>query len=41
LALDSGVRKKPSAERGPKATAAIKHPQTITTAGVLQFAAID
>jgi len=41
LALDKGVRKKPSAERGPKATAAIKQPQTMTTAGVLQFAAID
>jgi len=38
LALDKGVRKKPSVERGPNASAAIRQPQTMTTAGVLQVA---
>jgi hypothetical protein len=38
LALDIGVRKKPSVERGPKARAAITQPQTMTTAGVLHVA---
>jgi hypothetical protein len=33
LALDSGVRKKPSDERGPKAIAAIRQPQPITISG--------
>jgi hypothetical protein len=33
-----GVRKKPSVERGPKATAATRQPQMMTTAGVLQVA---
>ena len=33
---DSGVRKKPSEERGPKAIIAIRQPQTTTTMGVRQ-----
>ena len=33
---DSGVRKKPSEERGPKLTMAIRQPQTTTTKGVRQ-----
>ena len=36
LALDSGVRKKPSDERGPKLMTAITQPQAIRTAGVRQ-----
>jgi len=36
LALDSGVRKKPSVERGPKAISAIKQPKPITKDGVRQ-----
>src|SRR5438874_12846616 len=36
LAFDSGVRKKPSAERGPNAIIAMRQPQTKITAGVRQ-----
>src|SRR5262249_53135867 len=36
FAWDSGVRKKPSAERGPKATIETRQPQIAITAGVRQ-----
>src|SRR5215475_10701498 len=36
LAWDSGVRKKPSAERGPNATMETRQPQIAITAGVRQ-----
>src|SRR5262249_46026840 len=39
LSLDIGVRKKPSAERGPKPMSEIRQPQTRITAGVRQVAA--
>ena len=35
---DSGVRKKPSAERGPKASMAIRQPPSTTTTGLRQSA---
>jgi hypothetical protein len=37
LALESGVRKKPSVERGPKAMSAIRLPKPMTSAGVRQL----
>ena len=40
LVCDSGVRKKPSEERGPKLIIAIRQPQTTTTTGVRQPNAI-
>src|SRR5215813_13111115 len=39
LSFDIGVRKKPSAERGPKPMSEIRQPQTRTTVGVRQLAA--
>jgi hypothetical protein len=39
LAFDSGVRKKPIVERGPKAISVIRQPMPITSAGVRQVAA--
>src|SRR5215467_14646050 len=39
LSLDIGVRKKPSAERGPKPMSEIRQPQTRITAGVRQVRA--
>jgi hypothetical protein len=39
LALDSGVKKKPSVERGPKAISVIRQPMPITSAGVRQVPA--
>src|SRR5882672_1473192 len=36
FACDSGVRKKPSAERGPNATVETRQPQITITAGVRQ-----
>ena len=36
LACDIGVRKKPSAERGPKPISAIRQPQMTMTSGVRQ-----
>ena len=38
---DSGVRKKPSEERGPKLISAIRQPQTTMTAGVRQDLAME
>jgi hypothetical protein len=40
LALESGVKKKPSVYRGPKAISAIKLPKPITSAGVRQLAKV-
>jgi hypothetical protein len=37
LALESGVRKKPSVERGPKAMSAIRLPKPMTSVGVRQL----
>src|SRR6202023_1394218 len=37
FSTDIGVRKKPSAERGPNDSIAIAQPQTMMTAGVRQF----
>jgi len=37
LALDSGVKKKPSVERGPKAISAIRLPKPMTSVGVRQL----
>jgi hypothetical protein len=37
LELESGVKKKPSVERGPKAINAIRLPKPITSAGVRQL----
>jgi hypothetical protein len=39
LAFDSGVKKKPIVERGPKAISVIRQPMPITSAGVRQVAA--
>src|SRR6267154_6344619 len=38
LAAESGVRKKPSAERGPKASMAIRQPPSTITTGLRQSA---
>jgi hypothetical protein len=38
LALERGVRKKPSVERGPKAINAIRLPKPMTSVGVRQLA---
>jgi hypothetical protein len=40
LALDSGVRKKPIVERGPKAISVIRQPMPMTNAGVRQVPAM-
>src|SRR5258708_39188804 len=40
LAAESGVRKKPSAERGPKASMAMRQPPSTITAGPRQSAAV-
>ncbi|MGA8652458.1 MAG: hypothetical protein WB677_17915 [Xanthobacteraceae bacterium] len=41
MAFDNGDRKKPSAERGPNASAAIRQPHMMMTAGVRQPAVLD
>jgi hypothetical protein len=40
LACDSGARKKPSEERGPKLSKEIRQPQITTTKGVRQPTAL-
>jgi len=41
LAFDSGVKKKPSVERGPKLMTAITQPHAINTAGVRQLTSLE
>src|SRR5580704_1970463 len=40
LALDSGVKKKPIVERGPKAISVIRQPMPMTSAGVRHVATV-